>query len=438
MKKAFIITVCCLTAVIVGLSLGLYFNNSALAASNANLENLYQRSFYELVNNVNDIEVDVSKLMVSNDPSSQKKILTSLKQQTTEAQNNLSLLPVDSQTIITTTKFVNELNGYCTSLLKYDTSKIADEEVENIKNIYETVAEIKYELNNITYRLMQGYSIIDNLNGNSELSNFSINFGGLNSDSIEYPSMIYDGPFSESLDKKEIKGLKGDYCSREEAEDLVLSVLGNNVVNCEYIGETNGKFETFDFGVNTSNGTNYFVQVAKKGKFVLNINANAVEGEKSIDNNEAIKIAEVFAKKLGLENMKQVWSASANNISYINLAPVIDDVIYYPDLIKVKVDLVSKNVIGWEASSYAYNHTERENQVAKITKEEAKSNISSNLEVKETRLCVIPLDYVGEVLAYEFSGTYNNFRYYLYVDANTGSQVRVLRVIQTDQGELLL
>jgi germination protein YpeB len=120
------------------------------------------------------------------------------------------------------------------------------------------------------------------------------------------------------------------------------------------------------------------------------------------------------------------------------LAPVIDDVIYYPDLIKVKVDLVSKNVIGWEASSYAYNHTERENQVAKITKEEAKSNISSNLEVKEVRLCVIPLDYAGEVLAYEFSGTYNNFRYYLYVDANTGSQVRVLRVIQTDQGELLL
>ena len=437
MKKAFIITVCCLSAVIIGLSLGLYFNNSALATSNANLENLYQRSFYELVNNVNDIEVDVSKLMVSNDASSQKKILTSLKQQTTEAQNNLSLLPVDSKTIITTTKFVNELNGYCTSLLKYDTSKIADEEVENIKNIYETVAEIKYELNNITYRLMQGYSIIDNLNGNSELSDFSLNFGGLSSDSIEYPSMIYDGPFSESLDKKEIKGLSGDYCSREEAEDLVMSLF-DNIANCEYIGETNGKFETFDFSINTSSGTNYFVQVTKKGKFVLNINANAIEGEKTIDNNEAIKTAEVFAKKLGLENMKQVWSASANNISYINLAPVINNVVYYPDLIKVKVDLVTQNVIGWEASSYAYNHTEREEKTAQITAEEARANISTNLEVKETRLCVIPLDYTGEVLAYEFSGTYNNFRYYLYVDANTGSQVRVLRVIQTDQGELLL
>ena len=437
MKKAFIITVCCLSAIIIGMSVALYFNGTALASSNASLENLYQRSFYELVNNVNDIEVDVSKLMVSNDATSQKKILTSLKQQTTEAQNNLSLLPVDSSTVITTTKFINELNGYCSSLLKYDTEKIADEETENIKTIYEAVAQIKYELNNISYKLMQGYSIVENLNGNSDLSNFSINFSGLGSDSIEYPSMIYDGPFSESLDKKEIKGLGQNEYSREEAEDLIISIL-DDIVNIEYIGETNGKFETYDFGVNTKGGTNYFVQIAKRDKFVLNINANAIDGDKTIDEKQAIKKAEEFAKKLSLKNMKCVWSATSNNTTYVNLAPVINDVVYYPDLIKLKVDLVADNIIGWEASSYAYNHIDRENTTATISKEEAKEKISSNLKVDDIRLCVVPLDFGGEVLAYEFSGTYNNFRYYMYIDATTGDQVRVLRVIQTDQGELLL
>ncbi len=437
MKKAFIITVSLLSAIVIGLSIALFSNGTALSESKANLENLYQRSFYELVNNVNDIEVDVSKLMVSNDATSQKKILTSLKQQTTEAQNNLSLLPVDSSTIITTTKFINELNGYCSSLLKYDTTKISEEETENIKTIYDAVAQIKYELNNITYRLMQGYSIVDNLNGNMELSNFSINFSGLSSDSIEYPSMIYDGPFSESLDKKEIKGLSNTEYTREETEDVITKIL-DNIVNIEYIGETNGKFETYDFGVNTKGGTNYFVQIAKRDKFVLTINANAIEGERVIDEQKAIKSAELFAEKLSLKNMKCVWSATANNITYVNLAPVIDDVVYYPDLIKVKVDLASDNVVGWEASSYAYNHTEREKGTIGINIDEAKSKISSNLSVEETRLCVIPLDFGGEVLAYEFSGTYNNFKYYMYIDAMSGEQVRVLRVIQTDQGDLLL
>lgn len=437
MKKAFIITVCCLGAVILGLSMGLYFKNNALLKTNADLENLYQRSFYELVNNVNDIEVDISKLMVSNNATSQKKILTSLKQQTTEAQNNLSLLPVDSKTITTTTKFINELNGYCSSLLKYDGEKISNDENENIKTIYDAVAQIKYELNNISYKLMQGYSIIDNLNSNLELSEFSVNFEGLSADSIEYPSMIYDGPFSESLDKKEIKGLSVKEYSREEAEDVLTSVI-DDIVNVEYIGETNGKFETYDFGVNTSSGTNYFVQIAKRDKFVLNINANALLGDGKIDENEAIRKAEVFAEKLALRNMKCVWSATANNITYVNLAPVINDVIYYPDLIKVKVDLVGDNIIGWEASSYAYNHTERSEQNATLTISEAKEMVSSNLKIEDIKLCVIPLDFGGEVLAYEFSGNFNSFKYYMYIDALTGEQVRVLRVIQTDQGDLLL
>ena len=64
--------------------------------------------------------------------------------------------------------------------------------------------------------------------------------------------------------------------------------------------------------------------------------------------------------------------------------------------------------------------------------------MSKNLTIDSQKLCVIPLDYVGETLAYEFAGKYDNFNYYLYIDAYTGSQVRVLRVIQTEQGELVL
>ena len=143
MKKAFIITVTFLSIAVFVLTAMLISSNNALTSANMSLENLYQRSFYELVNNVNDIEVDMSKLMVSNNATSQKKILTSLKQQTTEAQNNLSLLPVDSKTITTTTKFINELNGYCSSLLKYDGEKISNDENENIKTIYDAVAQMR-------------------------------------------------------------------------------------------------------------------------------------------------------------------------------------------------------------------------------------------------------------------------------------------------------
>ena len=52
MKKAFIIVVSILSAVIVILSIILFSTKNSLTATSASLENLYQRSFYDLVDNV--------------------------------------------------------------------------------------------------------------------------------------------------------------------------------------------------------------------------------------------------------------------------------------------------------------------------------------------------------------------------------------------------
>ena len=112
-----------------------------------------------------------------------------------------------------------------------------------------------------------------------------------------------------------------------------------------------------------------------------------VESVNNITNEieKAINTAENFAKKLGLDDMKCVWSAASEEISYINLAPVIDDIILYPDLIKVKVDLKNNSLVGWEATSYAYNHTERDDLIPQLTEEEARKLVSSNLDINSQK-----------------------------------------------------
>ena len=119
MKKAFIITVSLLAVVVMVLGVYLFQTNTVLGNTSANLENLYQRSFYDLVNNVNNMEVGVSKLMITSDSASQQKLMSELKQQTSDAEDNLSLLPLEIETVAETTKFMNHLNGYCTSLITY-------------------------------------------------------------------------------------------------------------------------------------------------------------------------------------------------------------------------------------------------------------------------------------------------------------------------------
>ncbi len=181
------------------------------------------------------------------------------------------------------------------------------------------------------------------------------------------------------------------------------------------------------------------MQITEKGKFLLNISASSSNGDKKADEDDAIGIAEDFAQKVGLKDMNCVWKATSNNITYVNLAPVIGGVIYYPDLIKVKVDLANGDIIGWEASNYAYNHTEdRPSANFEKTENEITSNLSSKISANSIKKCLIPLEYGGESYAYEICGKHNNFTYYLYFDAVSGKQIKVMRVIQTTDGELLL
>ncbi len=468
MKKAFVITVSILSLVIVGLIVALSLTTTNLTSTSASLESLYQRNFYDLVANVNNMEVEVSKLMVSNDSTSQQKILSNLKQQSSDAEGSLSYLPVSSDVLLETTQFMNKLNGYCTSLITYKQGQIEDEDYVTLSQIMKSIASIKQELNNVMDKIMTGYRISDNLGGDGVKSDdFSANFSTISSDTIAYPSLIYDGPFSDSVINKTIKGLVGEEIDGEEAMKKVKEIYGEEA-QVTFQNETKGRFETFDYQVESQNKT-YFVQITKKGGFLLTISANVDEIEqsneqastgndsgdksstnveesiktseidaKTTSNNTAIDLATTFAKDRGLADMECVWSASSNKTAYVNLAPVVDDIIMYPDLIKVKIDLTDNSIVGWEASSYAYNHVEREDLVATLSKTDAKSKVSSNLVIDSQKLCVIPLDFVGETLAYEFSGNYEGYKYYLYIDAYTGDQVRVLRVIQTSEGELVL
>lgn len=482
MKKAFIITVSILSCIVLVMGAFLISTSNSLTTTTASLENLYQRSFYDLVDNVNNIEADVSKLMVSNDSTSQQKLLSTIKQRSSDAEVDLSLLPINNNLLENTSKFMNQLNGYCTSLISFREGSLEKNDYDSFNKVYNAISTIKKELNSVMEKIMHGYKISENVAGGEELDNFSSSLSKLSNETVEYPSLIYDGPFSESSSSKNIKGLKNNIITENDAENIITKLFENKITNLSYLGETKGKFETFDFGVNTDDGKNYFIQITKQGGFLLTMSSNVLNTEEpneeeslsqtsNLNNEEkdnktdkeisdkksdedgvkldqpdsqseksknAQSVAEIFAKKLGLENMKCVWSVSSQDICYVNLAPVIDDIIMYPDLIKVKIDLNADSIMGWEASSYAYNHTEREDLIATLTEEEAKKLVSPNLKIDDIKLCVIPLDYVGETLAYEFSGTHNNFNYYLYIDAYTGGQVRVLRVIQTDQGELIL
>lgn len=136
--------------------------------------------------------------------------------------------------------------------------------------------------------------------------------------------------------------------------------------------------------------------------------------------------------------MECVWSGSLGSDTYLNLAPVENNVVLYPDLIKVKVDLSSGNILGWEASTFYTNHRSRALETPSVSKAASENRIPDGFKILETRLALSPLDYNREVLTNEVKAFKEGATYYFYFNAQTGNLENILKVVKTENGNLMM
>ncbi len=441
-NKALIVVTIILSIAVVTLGILYGISMSSLNNFQTSLENVYQKNFYELVDEVNNAETKLNKVLASNSNTYRSKLLKEVSKNASEAQTRLNMLPYSINGLSDTISFVNQLSGYTETLAKnLDKGvKIDEKNQETLEKVYESVVNIKKSLNSMSKQMWEGYNITDSsLRIDGDYNLLTSDMSSMNGADIEYPTMIYDGPFSDSQINKDVKGLNYQEVSMETAKKNLGKILTDiSIENLKFNGESDGHFKTYDFSYEDENGTYTFAQVTKKGGKLLTLSTQNIYKNKKIQLENAEKIAIDFAKKADINNMKVVWSDVVGDDAFINLAPVVDDVILYPDLVKIKVDLSKGNVLGFEASSYYMNHVDRNIMPTRITESVAKSKIYSGLKVKEVRLALIPLDYGEEVLCYEFISTMDGNTYYVYINAVTGVEENILKVIQTDNGNLLM
>lgn len=407
------------------------------------LEEYYQQTFYELEDNINDIELNLSKGMVATGKERRLEAFELIQRDCSSAISNLSRLPITHESINETTRLVNQLGGYAyyiISKIKTDTA-LSTQDYEQLDTLYDYTVNVQESLNNFQRSINDNFSFVVEMLDNMDKNQISTNLSSLQSTvtGVEYPTLIYDGPFSESVTNKEIKGLPTNTVTKEEAEKIIWEKIGAvyTIDSIEYMSNTQSKFNTFDFKVMRKNLPDMYIQVTQKGGWVVTISSTTSDGNEELKLEDCKKKAEEFSKVLDFENLKAVWGTILNNTAYINLTTVIDNTIIYPELIKVKIDIKTGSVIGWEATNYAYNKTERTNLTPKITAAQAQQNLDSRLKVETQKLCVIPKEYNQDVLCYEFKCTLNNYTYYVYINANTQVEENILRLVNTNDGELI-
>ena len=264
------------------------------------------------------------------------------------------------------------------------------------------------------------------------------NFNELQNLSVQYPELIYDGPFSDGLDRKEIKGLDGNELTKAEAQDRFESIFADyKLKEVKMLGETNANIVTYNFQANVNDDLLY-AQISKKGgKLVMFAYAGSCR-EVNYQDDTAVETAQKFLQDLGLNNLKPVWINLASNVYTINFAYEQNGIIVYSDLIKVRVCAETNMVIGLEGTSYWTNHTKRDIPAPVLSVNGAKTKVNSDISIQTTRLALVPVGNSSEKLCYEFMGEMNDSTYYVYIDATTGKQVEMFKVIESTEGQLLM
>ncbi|MDD7165690.1 MAG: germination protein YpeB [Clostridia bacterium] len=399
-----------------------------------------ERAFYDLVGYVDNIETNMSKLFVASDSESQQKILGDLMVQSNLADSSLAALPVMDESKHYASKYINQVGDYAKYLNNrlIDQQTLTNEDLDRLVELYNVNTDLKEALTTLSARVNEEYDF-DLLKDNNANDIIIAQFNDFEKGAVDYPEMIYDGAFSDGVNNKEVKGLSG------EEIDETAAVEKFNKIFAEYgeldptvMGMTENS-EIICYNVTSmTEGGEIYAQISKIGGKLVMFNAYRECGEEKLSEEECIAKAGEFLEKLGYKDMKCVWNYASGGTEHLNFAYTENGVVMYPDLVKLNVCMETGVVTGLDADNYYINHTDRLIGKAKHDMGEAFDKVNVKLDVQDERVTVIPLGNGRETLAYEFIGTYNGSVYYVYVDADTLKEVEIYKVVDTEQGRLLM
>ena len=418
-------------------------------------ENNYNMAFFELVSYVENVETYLAKSLISSTPEHGAETLTHVWREANLAQSYLARLPMGSQELANTSKFLNQVSDYSFSLSRknINNQNLTDDDFNNLKELHTYSVELENTLNQLSADINDGrikWGELTNKGSSvflTQVSNISKDsFDNLEENFHEYSGLIYDGAFSEHMTSVEKKGLTGEEISEEEAKKIATDFIGNDRVgeiNSNGVSE-NTDIPSYDFSIKAKNDKNEIitVSVSKKGGHIIFMNYNRNIEVESISQERADEIGKDFLNSKGFPDMKETYYLKQNGVVTINYAynqkSTNGNVIVYPDLIKVKVALDNGEILGIETTGYLNSHYERNIPVAKITKEKAKENLNKNLQIESEGMAIIPTEFKTEIFCWEFKGKVDDTEFLVYINAETGAEEDILVIKNTPNGTLTM
>lgn len=417
----------------------------------------YYRAFSDILGYLEDTEGYLLKAMASGTPERTSLMLEEAWRSAALAENSLSVMPIDRSVMEDISKYLVQVGDVVKS---YNAGTVggtamSEENAETLSRLYGYAQDLRGAFAYMAYNIGQGGCTWEEIEKYSKaiteneeiaeeysfLENFSAPFA-------DYPSLIYDGPFSEHMKTRKAKALEG---SKTITAEQGSAFLRRVFADCEpdsirYSHEsTDGVIETYSYVIKVKDPSGdgddrglitAYADVTKQGGLLYSMVFYRAVQEVNLDAGQAVEAGRRFLERIGYEDMVPSYYTIEGGYVTANYCTEKENVLYYPDMVKVSIALDNGEVVGLEGERYIRSHTERDPDGEILSEEEARATVGKQLEVISARRAVIPNDFGGEYNTYEFTCDFDGRRVLVYVDCKTGAEREIL-ILQEDETGIL-
>ncbi|MDP2872479.1 MAG: germination protein YpeB [Bacillota bacterium] len=316
-------------------------------------------------------------------------------------------------------------------------------------------------------------------------------FGRIAAHIQDLPILIYDGPFSDHMENRPPKALPPEEVTVEQAIEVARrfapDLLGISPTNYQAIlaAEVSGPIAAYALslrpagaggagGASGTGGTGgtgaeatvseIRMDVSKRGGQVLwflvqgpaatapapaPAPGNPAEEQQGPPPDEpiraeqaelirAVEAARQFLLSRGFTSISPTYSVRESDDAVCQFAVVQDGVLLYPDLLQVKVRVADGQILGYDGTEYLMSHTVRDLPQPVLTISQARAKISPRVTLHGERLVLIPTPGGRELLCYEFHVKLASDPFLVYINALTGEEEVILKLIDTGDGGALV
>lgn len=397
-------------------------------------EGQYQRNFGELSDSIQAMNGQLAQLLVTTSQEQLLLGLSSLWREVYSAINYLGGLPVAMHELEQTDLLLNDVAEYSYYLLRKNVLQqkpLSQQDWNQLEEFYRRSRVVQTELDQLGKQILSQNLQLTQLSLEDEENVVTTTFRSIESQVHAFPALKFEeGVRKIEPEPRTITGEQVTQIEAVAAADAFLDALqiDHRQGQVEFSSQ-DAKIPIYGVRYQTdTQDTALYVEVSQKGGQVLQFYQTRDIGQAQFDTQQAIDQALSWLQELHFRDMACVDSITDSRVADLTFVPKQNGIYIYADMVKIQMALDDNTILNYDQTSYATRHYQRQLPAPTLSKEQILKDMNPNFQVEDIRLALITDEYsVNELLTYEVRGTVVEEQFSIFVDAQSGQEIRIVR-----------